>query len=60
MRTNSDRRRFLRIAGAAGLAGLAGCTSGDGSGSTETEGSGSGGNDGAETSTAGTEARPRR
>ena len=56
MRTNSDRRRFLRIAGAAGLAGLAGCTSGDGSGSTETEGSGSGGNDGAETSTAGTEA----
>ena len=56
MRTNSDRRRFLRIAGAAGLAGLAGCTSGDGSGSTETEGSGSGENDGAETSTAGTEA----
>jgi len=56
MRTNSDRRRFLRIAGAAGLAGLAGCTSGDGSGSTETETSGSGGNDGAETSTAGTEA----
>ena len=56
MRTNSDRRRFLRIAGAAGLAGLAGCTSGDGSGSTETEGSGSGGNDGAETSTPGTEA----
>ena len=56
MRTNSDRRRFLRIAGAAGLAGLAGCTSGDGSESTETEESGSGGNDGAETSTAGTEA----
>ena len=56
MRTNSDRRRFLRIAGAAGLAGLAGCTSGDGSESTETEESGSGGNDGAETSTPGTEA----
>ncbi|PSP73916.1 BMP family ABC transporter substrate-binding protein [Halobacteriales archaeon QH_9_66_26] len=56
MRTNSDRRRFLRIAGAAGLTGLAGCTSGGGSESTETEESGSGENDGAETSTAGTEA----
>jgi basic membrane protein A len=43
---SSDRRQFLRIAGAAGIAGLAGCTSGGGgSGGTSGNGSnGSGGN----------------
>lgn len=39
---NTDRRQFLRVAGAAGVAGLAGCTSGGG-GSGDDGGAGGGG-----------------
>lgn len=50
---SSDRRQFLRIAGAAGIAGLAGCTSGGG-GSGGSNGSGGGNGSGGNGSDNGT------
>ena len=56
MRTNADRRRFLRIAGTAGFAGLAGCTSGgDGDGSGSGNGSNESGGSGGSGDETGTE-----